>query len=81
MPRRRQAGHVGADLGEDGLRAAALDADDAAEQLNGLGERADLLLAGVREPVDLLVEEVNVREDRADPERVMGVEVSFERLP
>jgi hypothetical protein len=39
-----------------------------------------LLLDRVREPVDLLVEEVDVREDRADPERVMGVEVAFERL-
>jgi hypothetical protein len=34
----------------------------------------------VREPVDLLVEEVDVREYRADPERVMGVEATLERL-
>jgi hypothetical protein len=39
------------------LRAAALDADDPAEQLHRGGERADLFLDRVGEPVDLLVEE------------------------
>ena len=47
---------------------------------NGRRERADLLLDGVREPVDLLVQEVDVREDRPDPERVMRVEVPGERF-
>jgi hypothetical protein len=75
-----KARHVGADLGQDALRAAGLDADDAAQQLNRRGERAQLLLDGIREPVDLLVEGVDVREDRADPEGVMGVEVAFERF-
>jgi hypothetical protein len=72
---RRKARHVGANFGEDGLRAAALDADDGARQLNRGRERADLFLDRVGEPVDLLVEEVDVREDRADPERVVLVEV------
>ena len=58
--------HVGADLGDDHLGGAPLHAGDRAEQLNRRRERADLLLDRVREPVDLLVEEVEVREDRAD---------------
>ena len=78
MSRGRKARHVGADLDDDAFGTAALDAGDRAQQLNRRRERADLLLDRVREPVDLLVEEVDVREDRADPERVMGVEVTFE---
>jgi hypothetical protein len=45
------------DLADDALRAAALDADDRAQQLHRGGERADLFLDRVGEPVDLLVEE------------------------
>src|SRR3954452_22167499 len=41
---------------------------------------ADLFLDGVREPVDLFVQEVDVGEDRPDPERVMSVEVAGERF-
>jgi hypothetical protein len=46
VPRRREARHVGAYLGQDAFRAAVLDADDGA-QLNRWRERADLLLDGV----------------------------------
>src|SRR3954452_512822 len=77
---RREASHIGPDLGEDAFGAAALDADDRAHQFNRGRERADLLLDGVREAVDLVVEEVDVGEDGADPERVMGVEVPGERF-
>ena len=71
VPRRRESGHVGADLGEDALGAASLDADDRAQQLNRRRERADLVLDRVREPLDLLVEEIDVREDRPDPQSVV----------
>jgi hypothetical protein len=39
MASRRKARHVGADLGEDALRAAGLDADHGAQQLNRRRER------------------------------------------
>jgi hypothetical protein len=67
VTRRRKARHVGADLGQDALRASTLDTDHGAQQLNGRRKRAQLLLDRVREPVDLLIEEVDVREDRPDP--------------
>ena len=76
----REDAHVGADLGDDAFGAAPLNAGDRAEQLNGRGERADLLLDRLREPVDLLVEEVDVGEDRPDPGRVQPVEAALERL-
>ena len=66
----REDAHVDADLGDDHLGGAPLNAGDRAQQLNGRLERGDLLLDRVGEPVDLLVEEVDVREDRADPQRV-----------
>ena len=76
----REDAHVGADLGDDHLGCAPLNAGDRAEQLNGRRERGDLLLDRVREPVDLLVEEVDVGEDRADPQRVQLIEAALERL-
>ena len=42
--------HVGADLGDDHLGGAPLNAGDRAEQLNGRRERGDLLLDRVGEP-------------------------------
>jgi len=66
MPRRREDAHVGADLGHDHLGGAPLHAGDRAEQLNRRRERADLLGDRSREQADLLIEEVDVGEDRAD---------------
>ena len=57
-----------------------MNAGDRAEQLNGRRERGDLILDCVREAVDLLIQEVDVREDRADPQRVQLVEATLERL-
>src|SRR5215211_5766023 len=76
----REARHVGADLADDALRAAVLDARDRAQQLNRRVERADLLLDHAGELLDLLVEEIDVPQDRADPQSMMGVEVSGQRL-
>src|SRR3954469_8339359 len=67
VPRGRELGHVGADLGEDALRAAALDAGHRAQQFNRRRERADLFLDHAGELFDLLVEEIDVAQDRADP--------------
>jgi hypothetical protein len=72
--------HGGADLGHDHPGGAPLNAGGRAQQLNGRRERGNLLLDGVREPIDLLVEEVDVGEDRPDPERMKIVEATLEGL-
>ena len=76
----REDRHVGADLGDDVLRGAGLDPAQRAQQLNGGLERAQLLLDRVGQPLDLLIEEVQVRQDRADQQRPAGVEAALERL-
>jgi hypothetical protein len=73
--------HVGAGLGDDHFGGAPLHTGDRAEQLNRRRERADLLLDRLGEQADLLVEEVDVGEDRADHDPVLGVEAALERLP
>ncbi|MCA1680322.1 MAG: hypothetical protein LC777_15905, partial [Actinobacteria bacterium] len=78
MPGCGEDAHVGADLGDDDFGGAPLNARDAAQQLNGRIERGDAILDRVREPVDLLIEEVQVREDRPDQQRVQVVEAAFE---
>ena len=77
----REHRHVDADLGDDDFGCAPLNARDRAEQLNGFRERGDLFLDRVREPVDLLVKEVDVRENRADPQRMNVIEAALQRLP
>lgn len=72
--------HVHADLPDDRLRAAPLNAGDRAQQLNGRPERGDLLLDRVSERGDLLIEEVDVLEDRADPDYVDVIEAALKRL-
>ena len=72
--------HVDADLGDDHLGGAPLHAGDRAQQLNGLLERGDLLSDRLGQAGDLLIEEVQVGEDRADPDRVQVIEAALERL-
>ena len=76
----REAGHVGADLGDDVLGAAPLDSRDRAEELNGPFERGDLCSDHLGEPLDLLVEEVEVGEDRTDQQRMQLIEAALKRL-
>ena len=76
----RERAHVDADLGDQHLGGALLDAGDRHQQLTLAGERGDPLLDLVREPVDRLVEEVDVREDLPDDQRVLGLEAALERL-
>jgi len=76
----REDRHVGADLGDDVLRGAGLDPAERAQQLNGGLERAQLFLDRVGQPLDLLIQEVQVSQDRADQQRPPGVEASLERL-
>jgi hypothetical protein len=80
VPWRGKAGHVDADLADDALGSAALDAGDRAQQFNRQRERADLLLDHHAELLDLLIEEIDVAQDRSDPQPVMGVEVAGQRL-
>ena len=80
MPIGGEAAHVDADLGDDHLGGALLDAGDRAEQLNRGGERVELLFDLVGEQLDLLVEEVEVGEDRRDDQRVLAVETADQRL-
>ena len=72
--------HIDADFGKDVLRGAGLDPAQRAQQVNRWLKRAQLFLDRVREPFDLLVEEVQVREDRADQQRVLGVKAPLQRL-
>lgn len=71
--------HVNPDLGNDHLSCAPLNGWDRKEQFNIRRESGNLLLDRVQEPVDLLVQEVDVREDRADPQRVRMIEAALER--
>ena len=72
--------HVDADLGDQHLCGALLDAGDRHQQVTLAGEGGDLLLDRPRQPVDRLVEEVDVREDLPDDQRVLGLEATDERL-
>ena len=70
--------HVDADLGDHHLGGAGGDAGDRGGQRDGrLPGRAQLGLDRLGELGDLLVEEVQVREDRADDQRVMGLEAAL----
>jgi hypothetical protein len=62
----REYAHVDTNLGNDVLRRSFLDTRDRAQQLNRCSKRGELLLDRVREPVDLLAQEIQVGEDRAD---------------
>src|SRR5262249_50318444 len=64
--------HVGADLGDDCFGGALLNAGDRAKRLDRRGERAGLLLDHLGEPPDLLVEEVEVGENRGDDSPCWG---------
>jgi len=66
----REDAHVGADLGDDRLGGACFDAGDRTQKLNGRCERVQLLLDRLGEPVDLLVQEVEVGQDGADQDGV-----------
>lgn len=65
---------------ELGDEAAGLHAGDRARKPDGLNERAELLLDGVGESVDVLVEEVQMGEDGPDHQGVMRLEATLKRL-
>ena len=77
----REDAHVDADLGDDAFGGAPLHAGDRAQQLNGFLERGDLLRDHLGQRADLLIEEVDVRQDRSDPQRVDPVKAALQRLP
>ena len=55
-----------------------MNAGNRAQQLNGLLERGDLFPDGLGQRRDLLIEEVKVGEDRADPHGVEVVEAALQ---
>jgi hypothetical protein len=59
---------------------APLDAGDRHQQVTLASERGDPLLDLRRELVDPLVEEVDVRKDLPDDQRVLSVEAALERF-
>ena len=67
--------------GDHDLGAAGGDAGHGGgERHAGQPGRAELGRDGVGEPLDLVVEEVQVGEDRADHERVVVLEAALQRL-
>src|SRR5205823_7794198 len=76
-----EAGHVDADLGHHPLGDPAINAGDRSQQVHLRGKRADghLDLGGQRG--ERFIEEVELGEDRADEQRVVGTEAAEERLP
>jgi hypothetical protein len=80
VPGSGKAAHVGADLSDHGLGGAFGDAGDRGGRGDARCERAELLPDRVREPVDVLIQEVQVGEDRADHQCVVGLEAALQRL-
>jgi len=78
--RRREAGHVRADLGEDDFRGAPIDAGDGVEKLDLSGERDEAPLSLLREPLDGGLKVLDVREQLTDDECVVLAEAALERL-
>jgi len=76
----REHAHVGADLGDQHLGGAALDAGDRAQQLNRRLERVNLLLDPTGQRVDVLLEFLDVREHPLEQEGVVLGEAVGERL-
>ena len=78
---RREDGHVDADLSDhDFGRALGNSGDRGGQPDADLSCRAQLGLDRVAEAGDLLVEEVQVSQDRADDQRVMGLEAALQRF-
>ena len=76
----REAAHVRADLGEQHLGGAPVDAGDRVQQLELTGERAGQLLDPLRQGRDRLVEEVDLGEHLPDQQRVVAGEAALERF-
>jgi hypothetical protein len=81
MPGGGEHAHVAADLSDHHFGGPLCDAGDRGRQCDGgMSGRAQLSLDRVRELVDLLIQEVQVREDRADDQRVVRLEAALQRL-
>ena len=76
----REHAHVDADLGDDHLGGAPLNAGDRAQEFNGLLERGDLLPDRLSQRRDLPIKKIDVLEDRADPHGVEMVKAALQRL-
>lgn len=81
MAGRRKDGHVGADLSDHDLGSPLGDTGDSGRQLDAGGHlRVQVLGDRFGEPVDLLVKEVQVGEDRANHDGMVGFEAAFQRF-
>ena len=78
MPGAGEHAHVRADLGDQDFGGAPLNAGDRAQQLNGPLERGDAFLDRLGELVDLLIQEVQVGQDRSDQQRVQIAETALQ---
>ncbi len=82
MPGAGEHAHVGADLSDHRFGGALGDAGDRGGQRDGgLPGRAQLGLDRVRKLGDVLVQEVQMGQDRADDQRVVRFEATLKRLP
>jgi hypothetical protein len=74
MSRGREAGHVGPDLGQDDFGGAPVDTREGVEQLDLRRQRGEALLDLPRQPLDGVLEVLNVREQFTDDERMVRAE-------
>jgi hypothetical protein len=80
MPRGREAGHVGPDLGQDDFGGAPVDTREGVEQLDLRRQRGEALLDLPRQPLDGVLEVLNVREQFPDDERMVRAEAPLQGL-
>ena len=76
----RELAHVGADLGEQHLGGAPVNTGDRVQQLQLTGERGGQLLDPLRQRLNRLIEEVDLREHLADQQHVVVGEAPLKRF-
>jgi hypothetical protein len=75
-----EAGHVGADLGQDGVRGGEADTGDLIEPGYRVRERGDLLRDPGVQGSDVAADRIDAGKHSGEQERVMVGEVAGERL-
>ena len=80
MAGRREASHVDPDLGQDDFRSPVVDAWDGIQEPDLSCERDEAPLDLLGEPLDSVLEILDVREQLTDEERVVRVKVTLQRF-